>query len=125
MMRFLLCVIMLLMVSVHGCGFSEYAAKEDAKKKAIVSAIMSSKSTINGVKMVDAFSLCLAATGKYVKIEGWSCDKNIKDDSYDVWFSFTANDNPEKLHWVVDKDNFLHPANDLTQKISVRQKLNI
>jgi hypothetical protein len=105
--------------------FSQYQAKEDARSKAIINAVMVSKSSIPGIKMVDAFSILLAASGKYVKIIGWDCKKNVKDDNYDVWLNLTVNDNAEKLHWVVDKENFLHPANDLAQKVSVRQQLTL
>jgi hypothetical protein len=110
---------------ICGCGFSEYSAKEDAKKESIVKAIIESKSTVNNVKSIDALSIVLAVSGKFTKDYKWQCDKNVNDGSYDVWLSFVANDNPVKIHWVVDKDNNLFPANDLAQKITVKQKLNI
>jgi hypothetical protein len=106
-------------------GFSEYQTKEDARKKAIINAVMDSDSMLPKTKMVDALSFVLTASGKYVKVGGWSCDSNIKDGGYDVWLNLTVNDNEEKLHWVVDKDYNLYPANDLAQKISVVQQLKM
>jgi len=75
--------------------------------------------------MVDALSIVLVASGKYVKVIGWDSKKNVKDGSYDVWLNLTVNDNTEKLHWVVDENNNLHPADDLSQKVSVKQKLKL
>lgn len=123
MMRFAIVLLMAGMLS--GCGFSEYKAKEDTKTKLIVKAISDSKSTVAGMTTTEALSIVLVASGKYVKIGGWACDKNIKDGSYDVWLDLTINDNPGKLHWVVDAGNNLSPANDLAQKVTVQQKLKL
>lgn len=106
-----------------GCGFSEYKAREDVKTKAIVKAVTNSESVITGTKTVDALSFALAASDKYIKVGGWTCNKNVNDGSYDVWLDLTVNDVAQKLHWVVDSENNLFPANDLAQKITIRQKL--
>ena len=105
--------------------FSTYHDKEASTTKQVVKAVSNSESTIPGTKMLDALTLALTASGKYVKVGGWSCDKNIKDGGYDVWLSLTVNDNPVKLHWVVDANNNLHPANDLAQKVTAAQRLNL
>lgn len=120
------CVIGLGLIGLYFYGsFSDYSAKEGAKTKAIIHAVMASNSTMPGTRMVDAVSIALTASGKYVKVGGWSCNKNIKDGSYDVWLDLVVNDRPERLHWVVDKDDNLFPANDLAQAVSVRQKLKL
>ena len=121
----ILCMLIVMVIVVAGCGFSEYKAKEEAHSKALFHAIMESESTIPGTKMVDALSIVLVASGKYVKVIGWDSKKNVKDGSYDVWLNLTVNDNTEKLHWVVDENNNLHPADDLSQKVSVKQKLKL
>lgn len=116
-------IAIVLIGTLAGCGFSDYRAREDAKSKAIVKAVTNSESTVSGTKTLDALSFVLAASGKYVTVGGWSCNKNTKDGSYDVWLDLTVNDVVEKLHWVVDAENNLFPANDLAQKITIRQRL--
>lgn len=103
--------------------FAAYSKKEGEREKAIVQAVMVSQSVVPGMKTLDALSLVLSASGKYVKVGGWACNKDLKDDSYNIWLDLAVNDQPEKLHWVVDVDNNLIPANDLAQKITIRQKI--
>ena len=125
MIKAIYIAVVLALFLLSGCGFSEYQAKEDAKQKAILKAIMESESKLPGTKMPEALNFVLVVSGKYVKVDGWNCNKNVKDGSYDVWLNLTVNDRSEKLHWVVDSENVLHPANDLAQSVSVKQKLHL
>ncbi|MRR33190.1 hypothetical protein EG829_00625 [bacterium] len=114
--------VLVFFLTTIGCGFRGYQEKEDARSKAAITAVQQSESTFPGVDTTNAIAGLLAtmeSRGKYVKINGWSCDKNMNDSNYDVWFTVTINDVQDKYHWVV-KGKEVMPANELAQAVTKR-----
>jgi hypothetical protein len=116
-----------MVLAISGCGFSEYREKEKALSKSAIESVQKSESVVKGTNTLNILALTLKlieSSGKYVKVDGWSCDKNIKDDCYDVWFSVAINEIDQKYHWII-KGNELIPANDLAQTVTIRQMITL
>lgn len=109
-------------------SYSGYTKEIKSKEMAAVKAVQESKGRLEGVSTIEGIATIIGfsdATGNYVKVEGWSCSYKSSDNTYDIWFEVNENDKLNKFHWVIDADKNLHPANDMAQMVTKRQRVSL
>jgi hypothetical protein len=66
------------------------------------------------------------SSGNNVVIKGWEAAPELSRDwggnIYNVFFHATENGKDLTFHWIIDKDNIIHPANDVAKGVTPQQQ---